>query len=265
MKKYLALTRAGIIEALSFRVSYVVTILGNLTYLVVIYFLWKAIYDSSPAKVVNGMTFTDTMIYLVLAASLASFLEVYLVWQIGRNIQNGKIILDIIKPMDFQLYTFFNISGNYVVTFFFTVLPTFILLEILTGGAIPFGVNLIFFAASAIIALVINFGIDFFVATICLYTQSTWGINIMKEVIILFISGATIPLAFFPEPLKTIVGYLPFQAIYNTPLLFLIDETLTVDRYFEMLLIQLFWVFFVILASRLFWKKSLKIITVNGG
>lgn len=135
----------------------------------------------------------------------------------------------------------------------------------LTGGAIPLGTNLLFFAVSAVLALVINFCMDFFVATICLYTESTWGINIMKEVIILFVSGATIPLAFFPEPLKTIVGYLPFQAIYNTPLLFLVDGSLTTDRCFEMLLVQLFWLIFVIAASRLFWKKSLKVITVNGG
>jgi ABC-type uncharacterized transport system permease subunit len=265
IRKYLTLTRAGIIEALSFRVSYIVTILGNLVYLIVIYYLWKAIYASSSTDVVNGMTFTDTMIYLVLATALSSFFEVYLVWQIGRNIQSGKIILDIIKPMEFQIYTFFYVSGNYVVAFIATFLPTFILVYFLTGGAIAIGTNLVFFIVSIIMGLIINFCIDFFVATICLFTQSTWGINIMKEVIILFVSGATIPIAFFPEPLKTIVGYLPFQAIYNTPLLFLVDESLTMDKSIKMLLVQLFWVFFVILASRLFWKKSIKIMTVNGG
>ncbi len=264
-RKYLTLTRAGIIESLNFRVSYIITVLGNLAYLVVIYYLWKAIYASSPTEVVNGMTFTDTMIYLVLAASLSSFFEVFLVWQIGRNIQSGKIVLDIIKPMDFQMYTFFYVSGNYVVAFFVVFLPTFILVNILTGGAIEIGTNIILFIASVAMGLIINFCIDFFVATICLYTQSTWGINIMKEVIILFISGATIPIAFFPEPLKSIIGYLPFQAIYNTPLLLLINKSLAMDQCIRMLLMQLFWAVFVILASRLFWKKSLKIITVNGG
>ncbi len=265
MRKYLTLTRAGITESLSFRASYIISFFGNLVYLVVIYYLWKAIYASSSTDIVNGMTFTDTMIYLVLAAAMSNFLQVYLVWEIGRDIQTGKIVLNLIKPMDFQIYTFFCVSGNYVVSFFTSFLPTFILVYFLTGGAIVTGTNIVFYAVSLVIGLLINFCIDFFVGTICMYTQSTWGINIMKEVILLFVSGAMIPLAFFPEPLKTIVGYLPFQAIYNTPLLFLVDDSLTINKSFKMLFIQLFWLLFVFLASRLFWKKSLKIITVNGG
>lgn len=265
LRKYKTLTRAGIMEALNFRASYIVAIVGNLVYLVVIYYLWKAIYASSNTEIVNGMTFQDTMIYLVLAAALSGFLEVYLIWGLGRDIQTGKIVLNIIKPMDFQIYYFFYYSGNYVMAFFTTFLPTFVLVYFLTGGAIPIGVNLLFFLVSLVFGLLINFCIDYFVATICLYTQSTWGINIMKEVIVLFVSGATVPLAFFPEPLKTIVGYLPFQAIYNTPLQFLINESLSMNDCIKMLLLQVFWVIVTISLSRLFWKKSLKIITVNGG
>ena len=46
LKKYLALTRAGIIETLQFRLSFVVMVIVNLLYLIVVYFLWKAIYAS---------------------------------------------------------------------------------------------------------------------------------------------------------------------------------------------------------------------------
>ena len=62
LKKYLTLTRAGIIEALQFRLSFVVMIIGNLLYLIVVYFLWKAIYASAGTDVVNGMTFNDTLL-----------------------------------------------------------------------------------------------------------------------------------------------------------------------------------------------------------
>ncbi len=65
LKKYLSLTRAGIIESLQFRLSAVIMVIGNLLYLIVVYFLWKSIYASVETDVVNGMTFTDTLIYLV--------------------------------------------------------------------------------------------------------------------------------------------------------------------------------------------------------
>ena len=91
LKKYLTLTRAGVIEALQFRLSAVVMVIGNLLYLIVTYFLWKAIFASVDNQPINGMTFYDTLIYLVLATALNGFMEMYTVWEMGRSIQSGKI------------------------------------------------------------------------------------------------------------------------------------------------------------------------------
>lgn len=261
MKRYLTLTRAGIIEALQFRLSMLIMVLGNLLYLIVVYFLWKSIYASAGTDIVNGMTFTDTLIYLVLATALFNFMEMYTVWEIGRNIQSGKIVLDLLKPMDFRRYLFWAFSGTFVTQFFFTFLPTFIVVCVVTKGAIPLGINLLYFAVSVVMAVMINYSVDFIVGTICLYTESIWGINIMKQVVVLLLSGATIPIAFFPEPLKTVVYYLPFQSIYNAPLTLLLNA----EDVLKTLGIQLFWCVFMTVISKLFWQVSLRQITVNGG
>lgn len=265
LKKYLTLTRAGIIEALQFRLSFIIMVVGNMLYLIVVYFLWKAIYASAGTDIVNGMTFTDTLIYLVLASALFNFMEMYTVWEMGRNIQSGKIVLDLLKPMKYRKLLFWSFSGSFVTQFFLTFLPTFIVVSIVTHGAIPMGINLLFFAFSVIMAVSINYSIDFIVGTICLYTESIWGINIMKQVVVLLLSGATIPLAFFPETLRNIVGYLPFQAVYNTPLTVLLSGDSKPEDTLIKLGVQLFWCVFMILISRLFWKVSIKQITVNGG
>lgn len=261
MKRYLTLTRAGIIEALQFRLSMLIMVIGNLLYLIVVYFLWKSIYASAGTDIVNGMTFTDTLIYLVLATALFNFMEMYTVWEIGRNIQSGKIVLDLLKPMDFRRYLFWTFSGTFVIQFFFTFLPTFMVVCVVTKGAIPLGINLLYFAVSVVMAVMINYSVDFIVGTICLFTQSIWGINIMKQVVVLLLSGATIPIAFFPEPLKTVVYYLPFQSIYNAPLTLLLNA----EDVLKTLGIQLFWCVFMMVISKLFWQVSLRQITVNGG
>ena len=54
-KRLLAITRAGIMESLHFRLGIFVTLFANLIYLVLVYYLWKAISDSSGTAVVNGM------------------------------------------------------------------------------------------------------------------------------------------------------------------------------------------------------------------
>ena len=264
-KKYLALTRAGVIESLQFRASFIVMVIGNILYLIVVYFLWKAIYASAGTDVVNGMTFSDTLVYLVLATALFNFMEMYAVWEIGRNIQSGKIVLDLLKPMEYRKLLFWSYSGTFIMQFLFTFLPTFIIVAAVSGGAIPIGINLLYFAISVVLAVSINYSIDFIVGTICLYTESIWGINIMKQVIVLLLSGATVPIAFFPEPLKSIVYYLPFQSIYNAPLSLLLEGSPSANTVLTTLGMQLFWCAAMYVISKAFWKVSLRQITVNGG
>ena len=265
LRRYFSMTRAGMLEQLQFRLGSLVTVAGNLIYLVLIYFLWKAIFASAGTDEVNGMTFSDTLIYLVLASALFSFMELYLVWYMGNDIQSGKIVLDLIKPIGYRKFLFWTQSGSLVMSFLMTFLPTFLVVYFLTDGVIHLGVNLLFFMVSVVFALTINFCIDFFIGTVCLYTQSIWGINIMKEVIVLLLSGATIPLAFFPDTLRRIVSYLPFQSIYNTPLTILIRNSMPLQETLTMLAVQLFWACVMLLLTSLFWSRSIRKITVNGG
>ncbi len=267
MRKYSALTRAGIMQELQFRLGTFATIFGNLIYLTLIYNLWKAIYASAGTEVVNGMTFSDTIIYLVLATALFNFLEMFIVWDMSRSIQSGAIVLDLLKPLKYRRLKFFEYFGRNVMTFFTTFLPTFIIVFFITKGAIKLGLNIIFFMISVVLALMVNFYIEMFVATICLHTESTWGINIVKESIVLLFSGATIPLVFFPERFRKVVECMPFRCIYDTPLNILLQKPgYTMDSgMWTMLGMQLVWCAGLSVVSRMFWDFSVKRITVNGG
>ena len=265
LRRCFSLFKTGLIEVLQFRASLLVILFGNLIYLVVIYNLWKAIYASVDTPVVNGMSFTDTMIYLVLASAIFGVMEAYLVWDMGRSIQSGEIVLDILKPISYEQYKFFPHIGGAFATFLITFIPTFVIVELITGGAIRFGVNIAYFLLSMLLGTAINFTIDFFVGTICLYSQSIWGINIMKEVIVFFFSGVTVPLAFFPEKLRMVADMLPFQAIYNTPLTILTNNTLSGTDILKMLGYQVLWLAAMLVISKLFWNRSLRAVTVNGG
>ena len=266
-RRLIALMRAGIMESLQYRLGTFVTLFANLIYLALVYFLWKAIYASSGKDIVNGMTFADTMIYLILATALFNFLEMFIVWEMSRSIQSGKIILDLLKPMRYRTYTFWSYSGSHVVLFVLTFIPTFIVVRIITNDAIPMGINLLYFAISTILALLVNFNIEMLVATLCLYTESTWGINIVKETIVMLLSGVSIPLVFFPQKAAMIVRMLPFRAIYDIPLSILLMKNGSDNLYglLKLLGLQLAWIVILSIAGNAFWNHSIKKITVNGG
>lgn len=265
MKKYLTLIRSGVIVSLRFRVGVLVTFIGNFIYLIIVYSLWKSIFSSSDSQIINGMTFQDTMVYLVLASSMFMLLESHLTWRMHEDIQSGKIVLDIIKPLGYQAFKYAGIFGEVIFSFVTTFIPTFIIVYFLSDSKIQLGFNLIFFLISMIIGVFISLNIDFFIGTIGLYTQSIWGINMMKEVILLLFSGAVIPINFFPEHLRQITMRLPFQSIYHAPLQFLVNKNMSYIDGIETLITQILWVFVLGILSYLFWMKSLKTITVNGG
>jgi len=84
------------------------------------------------------------------------------------------------------------------------------------------------------------------------YTESIWGISITKDVVVAALSGALVPINFFPDAIKAVLQVLPFQAIYNTPLQIITSASLTPTDYLRMLAVQLFWVVVLFGASRLF-------------
>lgn len=265
IKKYASLGRSSILESLQFRSSLIMTAVGNMLYLLLIYNLWKAIYASVDTDVVNGMTFQDTMIYLVFGSALFTFMEMWMVWNMGDDIQTGRIVVDLLKPLKYRTYLFFVGVGEVIVKFFTTFLPTAIVVFIVSDGAIKLGTNVLLFVLSLFFSMMINFYLNFFVGTICMYTESIWGINVMKEVIMSLFSGALVPLAFFPSALKDVAMALPFQSIVNAPIRLLLNTDYGASECLEILGVQLIWTVALSILTDLFFKVSVKKITVNGG
>src|SRR5205823_5005346 len=123
----------------------------------------------------------------------------------------------------------------------------------------------IFVPFAILMAFMLSFTIDYMVGLTAFYTESIWGLSTTKEVIVTFLSGALVPLAFFPAGAQSVLQWLPFRAIYSIPLTILTNADLGVLDYLGMLGIQLFWVIVLVGASRLWYHKALKVLTVNGG
>lgn len=265
MRKYLSISKGIFLEWVSYRVHFIFILFGNLLFIALIYFLWQAIYRSSATPTLNGMTFKTTFIYLTLASSFATLFETWVEWRMSKDVIKGDVALLLVKPMDYQTYVFFQNMGIVSANFIFVVLPSFFVVLFIMGGEITFGINIPIFFLSLMFALAISFTINFIIGIISFYTESIWGIIITKEAIVLLLSGAVIPLPFFPGLFLEIVKMLPFQAIYNIPLQVLTNHSYTGSDYIKLILIQLFWFVLILCLGRLFLRKALKVITVNGG
>lgn len=265
MKKYLSITKNMFQTAIAWRFHFFMMSIANIVYLIFLYFLWNAIFDSATTEKLNGMTFVEVFIYMALVSSVVVLFKTWTEWEMSSRILNGNIIMDLLKPLDLQATYFFRSIGGVLFNTITITLPVMIVLYFIWGGQLNSGAYFLWFVFSVILAYIISYLIDFITGVVSFYTESIWGVSIAKETVILFLAGAVVPIQFFPESMQRVLYFLPFQAIYYTPISFLTNKEINSLTIGKSLLIQVGWIIVLVVISRVFYNKALKTVTVNGG
>ncbi|HEX5839728.1 MAG TPA: ABC-2 family transporter protein [Anaerolineales bacterium] len=263
MRSYIPIARGTFMVGMVYRFGFLFTILGNIVYLGVAYYLWRSIYRYS--DVIRGLTFNETFLYVGLGSAIFILLKTYADWYLHYEIREGIIAIYLTKPIDLQLYMLFANLGSLLMNLMAITLPTAIMLGFVFRVSIPFGVGLFLFPLSLLLAFLISFSIDYFVGLMGFYSESVWGLSMTKEIIISVFSGALIPIQFFPEAMQKVLLWLPFQAIFHTPIMMLTRPNQGLDVFLPMLAVQAAWAFVLYLAARLFYDQAVKVLRVAGG
>jgi len=263
MRTYIPIARASFMVGLMYRFGFLFSIIGNMIYLGVAYYLWHSIYQN--ATTLNGLTFNETFLYVGLGSSIFILLKTYADWIIHYDIQQGTIAVYLTKPIDFQLYELFTNLGAMLMNLAAITIPTALVLIFVFHVKVAYGAGVFLFPISLLLAFLISFSIDFFVGLMSFYSESVWGVSMTKEIIVTVLSGALIPLQFFPASMQKVLFWLPFQAIYHTPLMMITKADLGLQTFLPMLLVQFGWAIALIVLSRLFYNQAIKVLRIAGG
>jgi len=246
-----------------YRLNFFFILVGNLLYMTIIYFLWKSIYRGADS--IHGMTFNQAFIYLALAGSMFNLFFSGEDWVLSNKILHGSISVDLLKPLDFQFMSLAWTAGFTIFNLVTVTFPSVLVLFLVFPVDMPLGIGLLFFPIGLGMAFLISFIIDFMVGLSAFYTESLWGISMTKMTLISLLSGALIPINYWPGSFQKILQFLPFQAIYNIPLTMVVSPNQSIVVYLQFLAIQVFWVLALFAICRLAYMKALKIISINGG
>jgi len=263
MRAYIPVARATYMIGLVYRFGFLFNILGNLVYLGVAYYLWKSIYRYSDT--IRGLTFNETFIYVALGSAIFILLKTYADWIMHFEIREGAIATYLTKPIDYQIYALFANFGAMLMNLTAITVPTALVMLFVFKVHFPSGLGLVLFPISLLLAFLISFSIDYFVGLFAFYSESVWGLSITKEIIVTVFSGALIPLPFFPDAMQRVLLWLPFQAIYHTPLMMITRPNQGLDIFLSMILVQLIWAILLFLLARLFYNQAIKVLRIAGG
>lgn len=232
------------------------------------YFLWMAIYGSSDGGSLGGLTQNEMVVYVFMVYITSSMVNITVSKEVGMDIVQGQVVMNLIKPIDYRMSLIFKAIGNMIYRFFVPGIFIWIGLEIYKVNALGMGVtgisNILLYLLSCIMSFLIYVLFDFCFGMIGFFTTYIFGLEMIKESILKFLTGSLIPLSFFPKVVQTVFSYLPFSSMTYTPVMIYLGKY-TGWELAKVLLIQFAWVIILYVIGSLIWKKVTKRLIVLGG
>lgn len=263
MAKYLEYLRISFINMLAYRARYYVGIITYIIYIAIYYHIWKAIYANS--QEIDNFSLPEMTTYVAVGWISRSFFFNNLDRDIEQKVINGSLSMDLLKPMDFQGMMYAKMIGEALFRGVLFAVPTAIaawLLFPISGPAST--LHAAAFLVSTLMAAVIYTNINYIVGALAIPLRKIEGIAYAKQNLLLFFSGLLIPFDMLPAGASSVLKVLPFAAISYQPLSIYLGK-FSDSEVLLVLLVQAGWAVALFVASRLFWKRLMQTVIIQGG
>jgi ABC-2 type transport system permease protein len=225
--------------------------------------VWTAAYADRPS--VDGVALPDLLTFITLANLQLVLMRPMLVWYVQQRIHEGKIALDLVRPVPLLGQLFAQQIGATVglVPLVLLGVPFALVLGNLAGPA-SVGAALAYLASLAL-AYLISILIGLLMGLVAFWTVQSVGVGVIYEFAIQFFGGALIPLMFFPPVLRGLADVLPFRTQLSIPVSIYTGAISRPAELAEAFALQLFWVAALTLIVAWVWRYARRVVTVQGG
>lgn len=263
MAKYIEMMRIRFLMMLAYRTNYYSGILIYSINIGAYYFLWQAIYSGQ--EDIQGLSAIQMTTYIAVSWMARAFYFNNIDREIAMEIKEGKVAVELIRPYSYlgmktmQAFgegvfriAFFSIPGMIIVAFIFPM-------EFTTSMA-----TWALFACSLLFSFMINTQINLLTGMTTFFLFNNDGLIRAKRVVIDLFSGLLLPISFFPLWAQNIMQFLPFQGISYVPSM-IFTEGFVGNEIWNPLLLQVVWVFLLMIPIQLLWMTAKKQMVIQGG
>lgn len=251
---------------MAYRGAFFIRLISRFFTVLVTYYLWKAIFQSSTTPEIQGFTFQEMTAYIMInfVTGIITGISGPIALNIASDVTDGSIAIQLIRPISYRMIKFSENMGDLIGNFLVQVMPFF--LFFIAAGFVgrPQLSHLALYLTSAFLSFLCMFYFGFFFGLFSFYTTYFFGLNMAMSVFLQFFSGGLIPLAFFPEQIEKIFRILPFASMNYTPLMLYLGK-MNENESRNAILLQIFWIMIFYLAGKVMWYFSVKKLTILGG
>jgi len=227
--------------------------------MVVVWFMWAAIFEASGSEVIGGRTFPAMVLYYIVVALIGRFAG-------GRDfegtvqgdIYEGGLNRYLVLPVAYRPYKYAQSIGKLVPVVVQVGLFAIVAVWLfgvageanVTAGSVAMAVG------AVLLANLLHFFMLFPLQIVAFWADNVWSLMVAHRFVSAILGGRMLPLALFPIWSRPLLEYLPFRFFFDFPARVLLGEIGFAEWGLGMLL-GLAWCFVFAVIGQLIWRRGL--------
>lgn len=201
-------------------------------------------------------------------------LILYNSWTVDKDTieecETGQISMELVRPINLYSIWHAKTLGKKMAASLLRLIPIVIIcsLPFLGQYKLMAPVNasaFILFLITLILSVILMMSNLLIMYIVIMKNMSSKGIRSAFRIVIEFLSGGDIPLAFMPELMIKIIKFTPFYYMQNVPFNIYNGYISNTNEIIEIIFIQIIWIIVLTFIGKISMSKQLKTIVVQGG
>lgn len=267
MRAYYSLFKIRVLKGLQYRVAALAGMATQFFWGFMYIMIFEAFYRSTTS--VQPISFRELIQVLWLQQS---FLVFIILWyrdgELIDLITSGNIAYELCRPIDLYRLWYAKLIGQRLSGALLRCFPIIIVASLLPD---PYKFSLpqtlssfILFIITLLLGLILVVAISMLIYISVFYTMSGVGSLLIFGVLGEFFSGLVIPVPLMPDAMKKLVYILPFRYTSDLPFRIYSGNIGTSEAVIS-IGVQILWILIIIYLGRLWMKRALKRVVVQGG
>ena len=252
----------------SFKTQYVykVQVLSKIFFCILLYsiqlYIWKSVNVASETELYN----IEYMSGYVLISSIISVFVAFdmnYIPIVEAKVRSGSIGEELIRPVNFLIYNFFEYLGKCLFKFIFNALPLCVFFSLFKVSVNIHLANIGFFCMAVMFAVSIFFLINMICGMLSFWFLSIGNLHIIIDSSITLFSGSIIPLWLIPEKFTFVYEILPFKYLYYYPISIILG-LVNVQKIVRIFLYEIIWTAGLFVLAVFIYNKGIKKLQILG-
>lgn len=262
MRLYVEVARRSYARISVYRSATVAGVFTNTVFGFLLAYVLLAVYEQHPE--VGGFDAVDVVTFTFVAQGMLMVLGMFNDTEIADRISTGDVIVELQRPYDHQAWwagVSYGKAGYYAI---FRGIPPFLAGALVFDLRLPTILDAAAFVVSVVLAVGVAFGWRYLLQLTAFWLLDVRGANQLGWLAAQFLSGAFVPLVFFPGWLELTARALPFASMLQLPV------EVWLGRYDGVGLLGVYalqagWMATLVVAGRGVMARAVRRVVVQGG